>query len=77
MTVASVDYETILQLVYRLPTRQRFALVHDVLQSLEPSLPQRQPTLSQALGLLATTKGAPSDEEVQSWLDEHRVEKYG
>ncbi len=47
MTVAPVDYETILQLIYQLPVRQRFTLVHDVLQSIEPSLSHRAPTLAE------------------------------
>lgn len=77
MTAVPFDYDMILQLVNQLPTRQRFALVHDVLRTLEPAPPPRQPTLLRALGLLATTEAAPPDEEVAQWLDEQRMEKYG
>lgn len=37
----------------------------------------RRPTLDRALGLLATDRSAPTDAEVQQWLEEHRQEKYG
>lgn len=37
----------------------------------------RQPTLDRALGLLATDRPAPSDAEVEQWLEERRQEKYG
>jgi hypothetical protein len=37
----------------------------------------RERTLNRALGLLATNRPAPSDEEVEQWLEEHRQEKYG
>jgi hypothetical protein len=32
-------------------------------------------TLERALGLLATGDAAPSDAEIQQWLDERRVKK--
>jgi PHD/YefM family antitoxin component YafN of YafNO toxin-antitoxin module len=34
-------------------------------------------TLQKALGLLATSQPAPSDAEIEQWLYEHRMEKYG
>lgn len=77
MTAVPADYETVLQLVTRLSVRERFALVHDVLKTLEPMSTRKQPTLSRALGLLASTEDAPSDEVIEQWLDEHRMEKYG
>ncbi len=39
--------------------------------------PRKKQTLSQALGLLATSAPPPSEEEVKQWLEEHRTEKYG
>lgn len=77
MTAVPLDYNKILQLVNQLPVRQRFALVHDVLNTLEPQPMQKEPTLPRALGLLATTKEPPSDDQVDQWLDEYRTEKYG
>jgi len=55
--------------------KQWFALIHDVLKSLEPT-PAKEPTLSRALGLLATEAGAPTDEEVGAWVEEQCMEKY-
>ena len=43
----------------------------------QPEKRPRNRTLHRALGLLATDKAAPTDEEVERWLDEHRQEKYG
>lgn len=75
MTVVSPDYDMILQLVNQLPVRQRFALVHHVLNTLESQPTQKEPTLPRALGLLATRDDAPSDEKIDRWLDEYRMEK--
>jgi hypothetical protein len=55
-------------------------LVQDVLRAISPRVDppkKRVKTLEQALGLLATDRPAPTDEEVKQWLDEHRMEKYG
>jgi hypothetical protein len=74
------DYETIIETVHNWPPSRRLHLVQDVLRSLasdmEPQRPRRN-TLERALGLLANERPAPSDEEIQQRLDEHRVEKYG
>lgn len=40
-----------------------------------PTHPKKN-TLKKALGLLATNGPAPTDEEVEQWLREHRLEKY-
>ena len=39
--------------------------------------PARRPTLHQALGLAATDRPPPSDEDVERWLEEERMKKYG
>ena len=75
------EYETVLLKVRRWPPDQRVALIQDVLGTLVPQPDQtpssRRNTLSRALGLLATNNTTPTDEEVEKWLAEHRVEKYG
>jgi hypothetical protein len=38
--------------------------------------PTKRRTLDHALGLLATNKPAPTDAEMDQWLDEHRKEKH-
>jgi hypothetical protein len=67
MTVTQVDYKTILRLINQLPTRQRFALAHDILQSLESSLPQRESALPYASGLSANAENGSVDDETE-WL---------
>ena len=78
-TLKTNSYDSVLQTVRQWPPDRRFALVRDVINTLEtevsPSRP-RPKTLKKALGLLATNGPAPSDAEIQEWLDERRMEKY-
>lgn len=75
MAIPSINYDTVLQIVYQWPPEQRFALIRDLLNSLEP-LSTNAATLPRALGLLTTAQPAPTDEEVAAWLHEQRMEKY-
>ncbi len=79
-TIKTENYDNVLQTVRQWPPNRRFALVRDVINTLAteafPSQSKRK-TLKKALGLLATSRPAPSDAEIQQWLDEHRLEKYG
>jgi hypothetical protein len=74
------DYTRLLKTINKLPRQQRFSLVQEVLTTLaqdaESNL-QKRNTVSRALGLLAVEgRPAPTDAEVDRWLDEHRAEKY-
>lgn len=74
------SYKTVLDIVSNWPPAIRFSLVQDILDTLAPQaeIPRsKRNTLEKALGLLATEGPAPSDAEIQQWLDEHRMEKYG
>ena len=79
-TTKANSYDNVLQMVRQWPPNRRFALVRDVINTLAtevfPPRPRRK-TLKKALGLLATSRPAPSDAEIQQWLDERRMEKYG
>lgn len=79
-TVERGNYNSVLQTIRQWPVEKRFALIRDVIDTLErdafPSQPRRK-TLKRALGLLTTSGPAPSAAEIQQWLDEHRMEKYG
>jgi hypothetical protein len=79
-TIRADSYDSVLQTVRQWPPDRRLALVRDVINTLAtevfPSRPRRK-TLEKALGLLATSRPAPSDAEIQQWLDERRMEKYG
>jgi len=75
-------YRTVLEIVREWPPDRRFALIRDLLETLAPvwtegARRRRRATLEEALGLLATQSPPPSDEEIQQWLNEHRLEKYG
>jgi hypothetical protein len=76
----TLDYETVLNIVYKWPAVSRLTLIQDILKTLQSELevPRLQRnTLEQALGLLATDQPPPTDEEIKQWLVEHRLEKYG
>ena len=79
-TRETISYETILNTIRQWPLDRRFALVQDVLSTLAPEVSPTRPrrkTLEKALGLLAADQPAPSDAEIEQWLNEHRMEKYG
>ena len=79
-TLATTSYQTVLNAVRQWSPDRRFALVQDVLNTLSPEVAYPRPrceTLEKALGLPATGPPAPSGAEIQQWLDEHRMEKYG
>lgn len=78
------DYVEVLKTVQDWPFSQRIALVQDILRALAPELavleavaprPRRE-TLQEALGLLSTDQPPPSDEDIQTWLNEYWLEKY-
>jgi hypothetical protein len=74
------NYDDVVGMVSKWPPAERFALVQDVLKTLAPAVggaSRRPQTLSKALGLLATNQSAPSDADVEQWLEERRAEKYG
>jgi hypothetical protein len=79
MSVSVETYETIRSAVLQWPANMRFALLRDLLYTLSPAdwQPSSSSTLSQARGLLRAEAPPPSDEQVKTWLDEHRQEKYG
>ena len=78
--IETISYDTVLKTIREWPLDRRFNLVQDVLATLAPTfrVPRpRRKTLDKALGLLATGQPAPSDAEIQQWLDEHSMGKQG
>lgn len=76
----NVSYESVLKIISQWPASRQMALVEEVLKTVSPRVEppkERRRTIDEALGMLATDKAAPTDEEVKQWLDEHRMEKYG
>ncbi|MBR8835899.1 MAG: hypothetical protein DSM106950_18235 [Stigonema ocellatum SAG 48.90 = DSM 106950] len=63
----------------QLLTNERLELVRAIIESLQdaPSQqPERSRMIKQMKGLLKTDEPAPTDEQVESMLEERRVEKY-
>lgn len=86
MTITTVDYQNILRTVYQWPTPTRIALIQDLLNTLVVAEHQSSPdasghpnqhTIQRALGLLDMGTPPPTDTEVEHWLAEHRLHKYG
>jgi len=79
----TIDYEDILKVVRSWPFSERLTLVQDILSTLAPELEKpggpssvKRNTLKEALGLLAINQPAPSDQDIEKWLNEYRVDKY-
>jgi len=79
-TEPASDYESIRAIVAAWPPALRATLMHDLINTLVKETDEPRPrkkTLHEALGLANNGEPAPSDEEVQRWLDERREAKYG
>ena len=77
-TIEPINYRTVIEIIRGWPPASRFSLVQDVLKTPAPEAEgsrSKRNTSEKALGLLATNQPAPSDAEIQQWLDEHRMEK--
>jgi|CXWK01.1.fsa_nt_gi hypothetical protein len=90
-TITSPKYDYLIKTVREWPVAERLAIVHDILSSVAAELPKEElsepelthsdnlprNTLVQALGMLSSGSTAPpDDEQVESWLDERRLQKY-
>ena len=78
--IETTNYQTVLKTIGAWSPEWRLALIRDLLQMLQTewhTQHMHKPTLQKALGLLATNQTAPTDAQVQEWLEEHRTEKYG
>ena len=74
------DYRQVLELVSAWPAEDRIALARDVLGTLQgPTAPAtpRRPTFERALGIARGEGPPPTDEQVEQWIDEYRMNKYG
>ena len=74
------EYDSVRATVLQWSVELRTSLVQELLDTIADDKNvsvQRARTLDAALGLLGTDRPALSDEEVQSWLDEYRTDKYG
>lgn len=84
MTPPALDQETILETVRRWPREAQLALAQELVRTAaaSPEYGDLNETLSPGaswrdlIGLLATAQPPPSDEEIERWREEHRIEKY-
>ncbi len=79
-SMEATQYTQVLDTVRNWPSDLRLTLLQDLLQTLTVEVERAGPsgpTWQQALGLLDTGQPAPGDADVQQWLNEHRLEKYG
>lgn len=82
METRTLTRKIILDAVLTWPEPERMGLIQDIMQGMSTgpdNLPPRKNTADQALGLLRqyTHKSPPTDEEVEKWLEERRIQKYG
>lgn len=64
---------------FQLPESDRLELVRAIIESLQNQPSQkseRTRIIKEMKGLLKTNQPAPTDEQVNAMLEEHRVEKY-
>ena len=73
---AALDYNSILQMVTKWPPEQRVSLANDLLATLRPASGDR-PTIDQFIGVARPEGAGPTNEELATWIDEHRMQKYG
>jgi hypothetical protein len=74
------DYGAVLRTISAWDPADRFALIEDVLRTLAPPSDRarrRREALQQLEGMLAHVKPTPTDADIERWLDEERVKKYG
>lgn len=77
----SEEYKNVVSIVSGWSPSMRAALMHAIVDTLvhkPEGEPSNRSTMERAIGLAKIPgRDAPSDEEVEQWLDEHRMEKYG
>ena len=80
MATPILDRETILRVIQTWPQDEQVALAQDILRRAGAPLAEEplDPPDSRGLaGLLENGQPAPSDEQVERWLEEDRMKKYG
>jgi len=79
MKIISMSLQELKDQAFQLPESDRLELVRAIIESLQnkPSpKSERTQIIKQMRGLLKTNQPAPTDEQVNAMLEEHRVEKY-
>ncbi len=78
MSLTAHDHDTILDAIQRWPRDAQLALAREILQAAAASSEETKGRgWGDLVGLFATGEAAPSDEELERWREEWRMEKYG
>jgi hypothetical protein len=83
-TTAGPEYTAVLRQITAWPRSARLALLRDVLDTLadqeeivEMSTSRSRPALHEVAGLLKTDEPPPTDDQVEQWLEERRIQRFG
>jgi hypothetical protein len=71
------NFDLVLKEVTAWPPEHRASLAQAILQTLKQDAPGRKPTVDQIIGIARGGGPPPTDQQVEQWLDEHRMRKYG
>lgn len=86
MAAPTLDHDAILATIRKWPREAQLALARDILDTaLAPAEESQvgdeaahsQGSWRNLIGLLATDQPPPTDEEIERWREEWRMEKYG
>lgn len=83
MNTAANQFEQLSEIMDRIkswPRTMKLALAKQVLNALEVSEPRAAPRgrpVEELIGIGAGDAPPPDDQEVPTWIDEHRAGKYG
>lgn len=87
MSAPPLDHDAILRAVRQWPKDEQIASAREQLRANEHERDEQPPLTSKAklrqesfqrlIGILATAQPAPSDEEIERWREERRMETYG
>jgi hypothetical protein len=78
MAIPTTERETILRIIESWPLEEQMMLAQAIMQRVRThSIPLQQPSWREMAGLASTGRAAPSDEDVDQWLDERRLKKHG
>jgi hypothetical protein len=77
----SLAYGEVVLAVDRWPRERRLALMRHLLETIDDDTAEKERRRREAFdrleGILATDAPPPTDEEVEQWLEEERLKRYG
>lgn len=87
MSAPPLDHDTILRAIQQWPRERQIELAREILsasaqerqngETETPQPSQQGDSWMRLIGILATDQPPPTDEEIERWLEERRIERYG